>query len=309
MTLTPARIRDITSLVMERVHQNVPLSRLTSFRIGGPADLVVEPATVGQLAKLLPYLKESGIPFALLGSGTNVLFRDGGFRGVVIRMSAVGGFDVRENGSGGAEVTVAAGVPLPAVVKRSARLGWTGLEPLWGIPGSFGGAVVTNAGAGGVSLGDLLFRLRLLTIDGEELVIGSGEWRADYRSMELPSGAVVVEGTMKLTKGSPEAIQGALQKARVSRRTTQPLDLPSAGCIFKNPSPERPAGLIIDRLGLKGASVGGAQVSEVHANFIVNRGSAPAADVLALVERIRARVKESEGIKLELEILVMGEER
>jgi UDP-N-acetylmuramate dehydrogenase len=309
MSLTPERIREIRVLVSGRIREDVPLSRLCSFRIGGPADLVAEPDRVEQLAKLLPYLTGRGIPFMLLGSGTNILFRDGGFRGVVIRMTALEGFDVMENGSGDARVTAAAGVPLPVVVKRSTRLGWTGLEPLWGIPGSFGGATATNAGAGGVSLGDFLVKVRLLTSEGEELVMGPEDLRADYRSMELPPGTVVVEGTMKLAKGSPETIDEALDKARKSRRASQPLDKPSAGCIFKNPSPEEPAGLLIDRCGLKSESAGDAQVSDVHANFIVNRGNATAADVLALVERIRARVKESEGVDLETEILVMGEER
>lgn len=308
MSLSPLQIREIQEIVQGRIEAQAPLHRFTSFRIGGPADLLVEPTSPSELASLLLYLTERKIPYALLGSGTNVLFQDKGFRGVVVRLTSIDGFSVQENGSDHARITVAAGVPLPLVVSRTARAGWTGIEPLWGIPGSFGGAVVTNAGAGGVSIGETLQQVKLMTPSNEVVTLGKGALRFGYRSMFLPEGAIVLEGTLRLGRADLRSIEAELDKARARRRSSQPWDWPSAGCIFKNPHPDNPAGALIERLGFKGAQVGDAQVSEVHANFIINRGAATAADVLELIEKITRRVRAEKGIELELEICVMGEE-
>jgi UDP-N-acetylmuramate dehydrogenase len=181
------------------------------------------------------------------------------------------------------------------------------MEALWGIPGSFGGAIVTNAGAGGVCLGELLCKVDLLTQTGEQVSLEKEEIRHRYRALELPRGAVVLGGTLKLNREDPASIEEKLTKAKSQRRTTQPKGVHSAGCAFKNPSPDNPAGAIIDRLGFKGATVGGAQVSKRHANFIINRGGAKASDVMALVEKIRERVWQEERIELEMEICVIGE--
>jgi UDP-N-acetylmuramate dehydrogenase len=307
LTLTTRQIEDIQALLRARSLAGVPLSRFTSFRIGGPADLAVEPQDVPELASLLRYLQTESIPSIVLGAGTNVLFHDAGFRGVVVRTDSISGFEIREEGSDHAIITVAAGVPLPMVVTKTCALGWTGLEPLWGIPGLFGGAVVTNAGAEDACTGDFLIGLRLLTDEGEEVVLDRDQLEYSYRSMKLPPKSVVVEGTLRLPRGDRQSIDGDLLEARLRRRL-QPSDKPSAGCVFKNPSPENPAGAIIDRLGFKGMTLGGAQVSELHANFIINRGQATAADVLGLIQRIRDRVKAEENIDLELEIRVIGEE-
>lgn len=309
MTLSPLLQREIAGLIKGRVLTQVPLSRFTSFKIGGPADLLVEPSGPEEVASLLRYLHPRGISYFLLGSGTNVLFHDAGFRGVVIRTAAIRGFAVEQNGSDHARIIVAAGVPLPALISRAAALGWEGLEPLWGIPGSFGGAIVTNAGAGEVSLGDLLIRAKLMSAAGEEIIAEKEKLGFAYRSTKLPANSVVVEGTLRLRRGNQQTIEANMAEARLRRRSTQPLDKPSPGCIFKNLAPDNPAGAIIDRLGFKGTRVGDAQVSEVHANFIVNLGKATAADVLELIEKIRIRVKAEENVDLELEICVMGEER
>jgi len=308
MIFSPRNAKGIHDLVKGRVQEDVPLSRFTSFKIGGPADLVVEPADVDELAALLRFVSEKEIPRVLLGSGTNVLFPDEGFRGVVIRMASITGFSVLQNGSDHARISVAAGVPLPAVVNRACGGGWSGIEPLQGIPGSFGGAIVSNAGAGGVSVGDFIRQVILLRCSGEETVLGKDDLHFEYRSMKLPEDAVVVKGTLRLRRGERESIEAGLEKAR-QRRLSQPTGRSSAGCVFKNPAPDRPAGAIIDRLGFKGTTVGDAQVSEAHANFIINRGNAKATDVMALIEKIRARVKETEDIDLELEIRVMGGEQ
>jgi len=204
-------------------------------------------------------------------------------------------------------IEVAAGVSLPLVVGKLSGLGWTGLEPLWGIPGSFGGAVITNAGAGGASTADFLVSVKLIDADGKEFALAKADLRYSYRSAEIPAGAVVAAGVIRLHRGDPKQIDARLVQARSLRRNTQPAAQPSAGCVFKNPAAESPAGAMIDRLGLKGASVGGAMVSEIHANFIVNRGNASAADVLRLIDLIRSRAKAEEGVDLELEIRVLGE--
>lgn len=307
MTLNDGHIDEICQLVQGHVLTRVPLSRFTSFKIGGPADLVVEPQNIEQLAAVISYLKERGIPRVFLGHGTNVLFHDAGFRGVVVRMHALRDFDVHTNGSGLGRISAAAGVPLSSVVSKACSLGWTGLEPLWGIPGSFGGAVVTNAGAGGVCIGDFLVRIALLSETGKETTLEKEQIRYGYRALDLPRGAVVVGGAVRLQHGEAASIESKLQNARSRRRASQPLGLASAGCVFKNPSPDNPAGAMLDRLGFKGAAIGGAQVSERHANFIINRGTATAADVLELIERVRERVRQEEQIELELEICVIGE--
>ncbi len=308
MSVSPEQIREIRALVTGRVLADVPLSRYTSFKIGGPGDLVVEPANPQELRTLVRHLEAEEVPYTILGSGTNVLFHDRGFRGAVVRLTSLRSFSVRENGSDHARFVVAAGVPLPAVVSRAARYCWTGLEPLWGIPGSFGGAVVGNAGAGGACIGDFIVRVNLITVTGEELILDRDRLRFGYRSLDLPRNAVASEAIVRLGRGESHTIAARLDDFRTRRRATQPRHVHSAGCVFKNPSPEQPAGAIIDRLGFKGASVGDAVVSEVHANFIVNRGNARAADVTALMEKIREAVLRAENIELESEIRIVGEE-
>jgi len=308
MRLTPLQIKEIEGLIPGRVLRDVPLRRFSSFKIGGPADLIAEPAGLYDLSRLLIYLHDEKIPRTILGAGTNILFHDAGFRGVLVKTSSLTRLDFQSDGLHTVKVTVSAGVPLSRLVTRACESGWTGIEDLWRIPGSFGGAVVTNAGAGEVSTADVLQSIRLLSEVGEPGNIDRKDFQAGYRSMQIPKGSVVVEGIVQLPRGEAEAIESRLSVARERRKSNQPWGLASAGCVFKNPSGEKSAGEIIDRLGFKGMAVGDAQVSEVHANFIVNREKARAADVLELVERIRTRVREEEGIDLEPEIRVLGEE-
>lgn len=308
MTVDQRHIDRIRTLVRGRIHEGVSLSRFSSFRIGGPADVLAEPESVADLKGLLQYVRQEGLPHLFLGAGTNILFQDGGFRGVVIRLSALTAVRVQTNGADALRISADAGVLLPVLIGKMSSLGCTGLEPLWGIPGSFGGAAAMNAGAGGAALGDFLVEVRFLDASGAERVLEKGQIECGYRFMKLPQDAVVTQGTLRLSYGEASSIEANLAAAKARRRASQPWNVPSAGCIFKNPSPDNPAGAIIDRLGFKGITAGGAQVSEVHANFIVNRGEATAADVLLLIDLIRDRVRASEDIDLELEIQVMGEE-
>lgn len=308
MRLPSGIIDEMRRIMRGRIDVDVPLSRLTSFKIGGPADVTAEPVDSEDLACLLRYVRERGISRILLGAGTNVLFHDEGFRGIVIGMTGIKGFEIRENDSGNALITVGAGTPLPSVINRACAGGWTGLESLWGIPGSFGGAIVTNAGSGGACIADFLETVRLLTPTGEEHLVGKPAIGYGYRRVDLPGGTAVVEGSLTVPKGSAEIIEKNLERARTRRRASQPHNRFSAGCVFKNPSPDRPAGAIIDRLGFKGLAVGGAEVSPIHANFIVNNGNGTFSDVSALIERIRESVRKHENVDLELEIRIVGEE-
>lgn len=308
MTPTDSQIRKIGELVQGSAFSGVPLSRFTSFKIGGPADVLAEPCTVVELTGLLRYLAREGLPYIVLGSGTNVLFPDAGFRGVVVRTVSISGFEVIENGSDHASIRAAAGMPLPSLVNRTSKLAWKGLEPLWGIPGSFGGAIAGNAGVPEACIGDFLVEIDLLTPQGEAMKLVGEEIDYEYRHMKIPSRHVITGGTLRLKRGTPEAIRAEIAAAKRRRERRQPVDKPSAGCIFRNPAPDKPAGLLIDGLGLKGMAVGGAQVSEVHANFIVNRGNATASDVLELIRLIRERVRQAENLELELEIRMFDEE-
>jgi UDP-N-acetylmuramate dehydrogenase len=308
VTLTGRQIDEIRNLIQGQIMTDVALSRFTSFKIGGPADLLAEPKNYAELKELLLYLDQERINRVVLGAGTNVLFHDKGFRGVVIRTTALDSLGIHENGSDFCRVTLAAGVLLPRAVSKACRQGLEGLESLWGIPGSFGGAVVTNAGSGDVCVGELLESVKLVTRSGEELVVSGRDLTYGYRSMSLPQGSTVVEGVLRLRRADPDSISAELERSRARRRGKQPVDQPSAGCVFKNPAPDTPAGAIIDRLGFKGVCVGGAEVSPVHANFIINRGHATAADVLELIERIRSKALERSHANLELEICVIGED-
>ncbi|MEW6348212.1 MAG: UDP-N-acetylmuramate dehydrogenase [Thermodesulfobacteriota bacterium] len=308
MTFDPRHLSELRRLITGRVRTDVPLSGLSSFRIGGPADVVAEPRGAEELTDLLRHLHVNRLGHLFLGAGTNVLFSDKGFRGVVVRLTSVRGFEATENGSARKLVSVGAGEPLPLLVSKAARKGWKGLEKLWGIPGSFGGAICTNAGALGTTLGDLLERVELVTPTGDRVTWERGQLVYGYRSMHIPEGCAVARGTLALTQEKPEVLEAEIERVRARRRATQPMGTASAGCVFKNPDPERPAGLLIDRLGLKGLRLGDAQVSEIHGNFIVNRGTATAAEVLELIEQVRSRVRESEKLDLDLEVRIIGEE-
>lgn len=305
MRITETLMHDIERICGSRVAVSVPLSRLTSFRIGGPADLLAEPASARALADLMVFLRQRTVPRFLLGAGTNVLFPDAGFRGVVVRTRGLRHTSVASVEAERYRMTAEAGVPLTALIAKACRLDLTGMEALFGIPGTVGGAVAVNAGAGGVCAGDFIEEVRLVNGSGAPLTLTGPALDWGYRRMNLPAHAVVTESVFRMVPGDRARIRSALETTRRKRRSEQPWKEPSAGCVFKNPLPENPAGAIIDRLGLKGAKVGGAKVSEIHANFIVNCGTATASDVLALIETIQTRVIQAEGIELELEIQVV----
>ncbi len=282
--------------------RNVRLSLLTSFGVGGEAAVVAKPASKDELRELFAFLRREGLPSFVLGRGTNVLASDDGFDGVVVLVE--GGLDdvVHE---GGCRWRLGAGAGLTDAIARIAEAGYGGMELLAGIPGSVGGAVVMNAGAFGCQFLDRTVFVEVLTAQGKFETLVRDELAPSYRSVRLPDGAVVVSATVELSKADRDELSRRIDEVLRSRSMSQPLSERSAGCVFKNP-PGMHAGELIERAGLKGLRVGGAMVSNKHANFIVNTGGAQARHIVELIEIIRREVAERFGVELELEIKLLG---
>lgn len=293
-------------LVRERmggeVRENEPLAGHTSFGIGGPADIWVAPRTREDFIALLDLCASEGVPFMVIGRGTNLLVRDGGIRGVVITLEAA----CANLAVGDELITAGAAVSLGALARAAARAGLKGLEFCTGIPGSVGGGLATNAGAWGESV---CKRLKSVLVydpkKGETHTVGAHEVDFGYRKSNLASFGVVLEAEFALEPDEPEAVSARMRQYLIQRSDSQPVGFKSSGCIFKNP-PGGYAGALIDALGFKGYMRGGAMVSDVHANFIVNTGEATAADVLAVIGEIKKRAQSTAGIELEEEIEVVG---
>ena len=277
-----------------------PLSRHTTFRIGGPARFVVEVGGERALFNTVRLLKGAGIPYRVLGGGSNVLAPDRGLRAAVLKLTgALAAVERR-----GTCLHAGAGVRLRALAAAARAGSLAGLEFAGTIPGTFGGALAGNAGYGGAQIGDLVASVRVLLPSGETAELSREELTFAYRSSSLHGCGVILGGSLRLPEGEGPAITDAMQRLAAERRASQPLSLPSAGCVFQNP-PGDTAGRLIDRAGLRGACEGGAAVSEVHANFIVNRGGATAADVRKLIARAADCVRDRFGIALALELEIM----
>ena len=279
---------------------NAPLKDYTSFRIGGPADVLVEPVDVEDVARLVRQTRAQKLPLFVVG-GTNLLIRDKGIRGVVVHLGKLR--TIREEP--GAVLYAEGGVGMPTLIGYAIRHSLAGLEWAAGIPGTVAGCVVMNAGTRLGEMKDSVKAVRLVNRKGEIVDIPASAIPFAYRRATLPVG-IVVGVWVQLKAGVRAEVEKIVKDYLHYRRDTQPLALPSAGCVFKNP-PKDSAGRVIDLAGLKGAQVGDAQVSEKHANFIVNQGQASAKDVLALIRKIRAAVAKSTGTKLELELKVVGQ--
>ncbi len=297
--------------VKGEIRQNEPLSRHTSFGIGGPADILAYPADRDDLVLLLREIRKRGLKYFIIGGGTNLLVKDKGFRGVVIclkRMTAIRIVrEYRSIGGAFAVVSAEAGALLAKLLSFSVEEGLTGLEFAAGIPGTVGGAVCMNAGTAGGEMGDVVESVTLLSPDGVLVTRGRDEMGFGYRASSVPEGHLVLEASVVLRREDKGRIAARLKDLMDRRKQRQPAGLPNAGSVFKNPQ-EESAGKLIEQAGLKGKTVGGAQVSEKHANFIVNRGKATAADVLALMEIVMQKVLEVHGVRLEPEIKIIGED-
>lgn len=293
---------ELAEIVGLKVRTDVPLGRLTTFKIGGPAAVVVTPESVEALAATQRLLRDAGARVLVLGNGSNLLVSDEGFDGVVVRVgSGLGRIDVAAPD----RLRVGAGTMWSRVLRLVMKEGWTGLEFGAGIPGTMGGAVATNAGTRGGETAGALVEAELVLADGEVAAVPAGKLGFRYRSSELPAGAVVTSALFAVAREDPETVEETVRGYQAERRRDQPEREPSAGCIFKNPEGES-AGRLIDQAGLKGEGAGGAIVSPVHGNFIINKGGATACDVLHLIDRIRERILTEHGIELELEVRRVG---
>ena len=280
-----------------------PMSRHTSFRIGGPADLYVLVSTLEQLAGLRRVAAENDIPVMIVGNGSNLLVSDAGIRGIVARLD--GDFCAVEY-IGNDMIRAGAGASLSNLCLCALENALTGVEFAWGIPGSIGGAAFMNAGAYGGELKDVVVDVEYVTADGQLDKLTNEQCAFEYRSSIFQkSDCCVTAITVKLKDGNPDEIKAAMDDILGRRKDKQPLDMPSAGSTFKRPVGYYAGGLI-EQCGLKGCSVGGAQVSEKHAGFVVNKGGATCQDVLDLISHIQNTVKEQTGVELECEVRAIG---
>ncbi|MBI2883835.1 MAG: UDP-N-acetylmuramate dehydrogenase [Candidatus Methylomirabilis oxyfera] len=291
----------LQGLIKGRVLTEEPLASHTYFRIGGPAEMMVYPADLEDVKTVLKVARDETIPVLILGSGSNMLALDGGVKGLVMNLSQ----SFLELEVSGEEIRCGAGVRTSRVLALSAMRSLTGLEGLTGVPGTVGGAIKGNAGTSLGAIVDHLDWIRLVDGLGEERVLTRNELGAGYRCTALPAGSVIIEACFTLQRGDLTDIKETISRLLVRRNLTQPVEIRSAGCIFKNPSGDF-AGRLVEHAGLKGLRRGGAQISEKHGNFIVNLGGATAAEVLWLIERARAEVMVKAGVALELEIQVVG---
>jgi UDP-N-acetylmuramate dehydrogenase len=296
-------VQEFAATLRGEVRLDEPMSRHTTFRIGGCADIFVESQDEDDLRVAISGLRQAGISFRVIGNGSNLLVADAGIRAAVIKL-APGRRDIHFNGQG---VIAGAGAPLAAVVNRCAGAGWSGLESTVGIPGTVGGALVTNAGTDTGSIGDLVQDVVVMDQAGNVFTIRCSDLNYGYRCSSLTlSRHIVLRARLRLAKADPVDVRAKMQRLRLKRSSRQPLGAWSAGSVFKNP-PEIAAGKLVDRAGCKGLSVGDAQVSTKHANFIVNRGHATAADVRNLMREVQERVLRVHGVWLEPEIELIGE--
>ena len=295
----PTLERELSSGSELRV--NEPLAKRTTLRVGGPAEIFLEPASVGDLCLALERASEAGVPVFILGRGSNLLIRDAGIRGLVISLTRPAFSEMIVRGD---RITCGAGARLRAVAGEARRCGLTGLEFLEGIPGTIGGALRMNAGAMGAWMFDVVESVKFVDFQGQLQERKASELYVEYRGCPLLRNHLAVEAVLKGELSSEEAVRAKMNKFSSKRWESQPA-APSAGCIFKNPD-SVPAGKLIDELGLKGTRVGGASVSDVHGNFIVNDGSATADDVLNLIDVIQRRARQTRGIDLRTEVQIVG---
>jgi len=285
------------------IHRHEPLAKHTTLRVGGPADVYVEPASEGDLAAVLKFCGAHGVSFFVIGRGSNLLVRDGGFRGVVICLSHA---DFSKVEIIGERLRCGAGVKLKNIAIEARRRGLSGLEFFEGIPGSVGGALRMNAGAMGSQTFDVVESVRLMDFDGDIREFTPEEMTVKYRGCATLKDHIALGAVLKGRVDSPESIAQRMSAFSQKRWSSQPA-APSAGCAFKNP-PSIPAGKLIEELGLKGVRVGGAFVSQEHGNFIVNDSNATARDVLELIALLQAKAKAARGIELHTEVEIIGQD-
>jgi UDP-N-acetylmuramate dehydrogenase len=296
-------LTEIQDLNIGKVKEYELLSLHTTMKIGGPADLFIEPSSLENIQKVMSFIKERQLPWRAIGRGSNLLVSDMGIEGVVIKLSS--GLDhLTINDS---TITVGGGHSIVSLSTLISKKGLSGLEFASGIPGSVGGAVYMNAGAHGSDISKILTKAHILFEDGSMEWLSNEEMEFTYRTSVLQKKrpGIVLEAEFKLTKGDRAAIVSQMQKNKDYRKVTQPWNFPCAGSIFRNPLPNY-AGKLIEDAGLKGFQIGGAKISEMHGNFIVNAGNATAKDVLDLIQYIKDKILNLYGINIETEVEIIG---
>jgi UDP-N-acetylenolpyruvoylglucosamine reductase len=283
------------------VEQGVPISRLTTVGTGGPARYFARPEDVEQLAALLEWRAEQGLAMAVIGLGSNLLAADEGFDGLVVRLSGRLAAIERD----GSDIRCGGGASLAAVVKRASQWGLSGIEFGCAIPGTVGGAVRMNAGAYGGEMRDVLADALVMTAGGGRSG-GPEQLAMSYRGTNVTGDEVVAEARLALVAGDSAAIAETVRDMQRRRKEAQPAGVRTFGSVWKNPSPEMTAGMLLERCGLKGLTIGGARISPVHANFIENTGGASSADVIALMVEGRRRAREQFAVALEHEVQLLG---
>jgi UDP-N-acetylmuramate dehydrogenase len=295
----------------DRARANAPLAPLTTFRVGGSADWLVEPRNSDEIVAALRLAHGAEVPVTMLGGGSNVLVSDAGIRGLVIRPRGGEIHSVDDS-----HVRADAAITINGLVRWTIHHGCAGLEMWAGTPGTVGGGIYGNAHFAGRLIGDLVAEVRLAAADGATTARSQAEMAFGYdRSRLQQSGEVLLSAVFRVSRGEPTTLRTIARESLAYRKRTQPLDTPSAGCIFQNPQPGRDtipdgipwsAGALVDRAGLKGSAIGGARVSPTHGNFIVNEGTATARDIRQLVHNCRLAVRDRFGVELREEIVYLG---
>ncbi|MGI6451921.1 MAG: UDP-N-acetylmuramate dehydrogenase [Syntrophomonadaceae bacterium] len=280
-----------------------PMKNHTSFKIGGPADVMVLPESVDMLKEVIQICVSNRLPYFVFGLGSNLLVTDKGFRGIAIKI----GNSFKEVKISGAKIHAQAGIRLSELSRKASAASLSGLEFAEGIPGSLGGAIFMNAGAYGSEMKDIVSRVTVMSPQGEIRSYIKDELELEYRKSRFQkSQEIIISAELTLTEGDKEEIQAQMRELAKQRREKQPLDLPSAGSTFKRP-PGYYVGPLIEKMGLKGYQIGGARISEKHAGFIVNTGNATAADVINLIKFVQEKTRELYNIEIEPEIRIIGE--
>lgn len=287
----------------ERVKKEEPMRLHTTFRVGGPADLFVSPNSVEEVCKVTALCREEGVPYYIMGNGSNLLVSDQGYRGVIIQFYK----EMNDISVEGTLLRAQAGALLSAVANRALLESLAGFEFAAGIPGTLGGACVMNAGAYGGEMKDVLKAVTVLTQEGEVLTLSNEELELGYRTSVIArKHYIVLEAEIALSEGKKEEIQAVMDDLKERRITKQPLEYPSAGSTFKRPEGYF-AGKLIQDAGLRGFQVGGAQVSEKHCGFVINKDHATAAEIAELIRQVSEKVEAQFGVKLEPEVKRLGE--
>lgn len=316
MTFSALQKKWLTGAFGRRVKFEEPMKRHTSFKVGGAAEAFVIPASFSELVCLLAFSQENALPCMVIGSGTNLLVKDEGIRGLVIAMTKELGTMEREvNDNDEVFVNAMAGASLGMLCRFAVDSGLAGINFATGIPGTVGGAIRMNAGTASGAMGDILTEVTVMLPNGNVQRIAKEDlhlcyrgivWPEEYNDRHFPFQPIILGGRFRLHSGDPELIKAEAKSLWSDRKRKQPTNLPSAGCFFRNPDDGMPAGMLIEKAGLKGRQAGGAQVSPKHANFIVNTGSASATDILKLMEIVQHTVFEEFNIRLEPEVKIVG---